>query len=549
LKRTKLKNFMIYGLDLQSIGHFKTIWLINCRFTFHYNRLTRIMKKLFLLIATVISISAAAQTKPGYAIDFKVNGLKDTTAYLGYYFAEQAYIRDTAHVNSNGQFSFTGKTALQQGLYFLVLNKSKFIDIVVGHNQHFLVETDTAGLKKPAGNVTVKNDLDNKLYYENLSHLAELSKKADPLVKILRDTTLKDESKKKTAQEALKKINEESQAYQDKIIDEHPETMTGRLFKTTRQVVIPEPPKRADGSIDSLFQLKYYREHFFDNFDLSDDALIRIEQPLYKKKVNEYLDKLYMQHPDTITKAITKLVSKAKKNPETYKFLLITLTSKYGTPEFMGMDEVFVWLYYTYYATGEMDYWANEKHKKNLKEFADNYCKSLIGKTGPNMIMQDVNLQPKSMYDIKAKYTILYFFDHNCGHCRKETPVLVDFYKKNKAKFNVEVFAIDIDSTLADMRAFIKTFGTTWITVNGPRTYLNVHYKDQYDVPSFPTIYILDQNKKIIAKKPPTDKLENFLINYEKVQKQKAASKVKQPDRVPFDCSKVAVKGKTPPKS
>jgi hypothetical protein len=231
LKRTKLKNFMIYGLDLQSIGHFKTIWLINCHFTFHYNRLTRIMKKLFLLIATVISISAAAQTKPGYAIDFKVNGLKDTTAYLGYYFAEQAYIRDTAHVNSNGQFSFTGKTALQQGLYFLVLNKSKFIDIVVGHNQHFLVETDTAGLKKPAGNVTVKNDLDNKLYYENLSHLAELSKKADPLVKILRDTTLKDESKKKTAQEALKKISEESQAYQDKIIDEHPETMTGRLLK------------------------------------------------------------------------------------------------------------------------------------------------------------------------------------------------------------------------------------------------------------------------------------------------------------------------------
>lgn len=506
------------------------------------------MKNFFLLIVLFISGSAVAQTKPGYAIDFKVRGLKDTTAYLGYYFAEQAYIRDTAHVNNQGEFSFKGKTALQQGLYFLVLNKSKLMDVVVGPNQHFSMETDTAGIKRPAGKVIIKNDLDNQLYYDNLVHNAELGKKADPFVKILQDSTLKDEGKKKTAREALRKINEEAEAYQDKVITEHPETMTGRLFKTTKQIVVPDPPKRADGKVDSLFQLKYYREHYFDNFDLSDDALIRIEQPMYKKKVNEYLDKLYMQHPDTIEKAITKLVTKAKKNPETYKFLMILLTSKYGTPEYMGMDEVFVWLYYTYYATGEMDYWANEKHKKNLKEFADNYCKSLIGKTGPNMIMQDADLQPKSMYDIKTRYTILYFFDHGCGHCRKETPVLVNFYKKNKAKFNLEVFAVDIDSSLVAMREFIKTFGTPWITVNGPRTYLKVHFTEQYDVPSYPTIYILDEHKKIIAKKPPTDKIEDFLLNYERTQKRIAANPVKQPARVPFDCSKPPAKG-APPKS
>lgn len=506
------------------------------------------MKKIFLLIASVISFSAIAQTNSGHTIDFKVKGLKDTTAYLGFYFAEQTYIQDTARVNSHGEFSFTGKTALPQGVYFLVLNKNKLTEIVVGPDQHFSVETDTAGLRRAVGRVIIKNDLDNKLYYENLAHNAELSKKAEPFVKVLRDTTLKDEAKKKAAQEGWRKISEEDVAYKEIVIREHPETMTARLFKTLRPVVVPDAPKRADGSIDSLFQLKYYREHFFDNFDLSDDALIRIEHTLYKKKVNEYLDKLYAPQPDTLIKAITKIVGMAKKNPETYRFLIMQLTTKYGNPEYMGLDEVYVWLYYTYYATGEMDYWANEKHKKNLKEFADNYCKSLIGKTGPNMIMQDANFQPKSMYDIKTKYTILYFFDHGCSHCRKETPVLVDFYKKNKAKLNVEVFAIDIDSSMVAMREFIKTFGTTWITVNGPRTYLNVHFKDQYDVPSYPTIYILDQNKKIIAKKPPTDKLEGFLLNHEKMLKRKAASPVKQPDRIPFDCSKAPVKS-SPPKS
>nr|HNH61793.1 DUF4369 domain-containing protein [Cyclobacteriaceae bacterium] len=215
------------------------------------------MKKLLFFFTLVIPFCIAAQTKPGYSIDFKINGLKDTTVYLGYYFAEQAYVRDTARSNSKGEFSFNGKRALPEGPYFLILNRTPSIEIMVGTNQHFGVELDTAALRKPVGNVRFKNDIDNTLYYENLAHNAELSKKAEPHVKIVKDSTLTDEAKKKEAREALKKIGEEAQRYQDKIIQEHPNTMTARLFKTTKQVNVPDPPTRADGSIDSLFQLKY----------------------------------------------------------------------------------------------------------------------------------------------------------------------------------------------------------------------------------------------------------------------------------------------------
>ncbi|HMV08827.1 MAG TPA: thioredoxin-like domain-containing protein [Cyclobacteriaceae bacterium] len=507
------------------------------------------MKKLLFFFTLVIPFCIAAQTKPGYSIDFKINGLKDTTVYLGYYFAEQAYVRDTARSNSKGEFSFNGKRALPEGPYFLILNRTPSIEIMVGTNQHFGVELDTAALRKPVGNVRFKNDIDNTLYYENLAHNAELSKKAEPHVKIVKDSTLTDEAKKKEAREALKKIGEEAQRYQDKIIQEHPNTMTARLFKTTKQVNVPDPPTRADGSIDSLFQLKYYREHYFDYFDLADDALTRTREQIYKNKVNEYLDKLYTQHPDTITQAITKLVAKAKRNPETYKFMLWLLTSKYATPEYMGMDEVFVWLYYTYYVSGEMDYWANDKYKKSLKDLAEGYCKSLIGKTGPNLMMQDENFQPRSLYDIKAKYTVIYIYDPGCPSCKKETPVLVNFYNKNKLKLNVEVFAVSIDTSMADMRKYIKDMGMKWINVNGPRTYLKVTYRDQYDAPSTPTIYLLDSNHKIIAKKLPAAKLEDFIINYEKMMKRLAANPKKQPERVPFDCGKLNEKPPVTPKT
>lgn len=476
------------------------------------------MKKLLFSLLFFISISAIAQTKPGYAIQFKVQGLKDTTAYLGYYLAENTYVRDTTRVNSKGEFTFDGKQTLPHGVYFLVLDKSRIFDFVVGNNQFFSLETNTEDYIK---SMVVKNDPDNRLFFDNMLHNGERSKEAEPFIRILQDTTLKDENKKKEAREAYGKVNNKVIAYQDDIISKHPATMTARLLKTTRPIEIPDPPKRADGSIDSTFQLRYYREHFFDNFDLGDEAMLHLPQPLYTKKVAEYLDKLYAPQADTVWNAILKIVGKSKKNQETYKYMVFNLIVKYTTPEYMGMDEIFVRLYDTYFASGEMNYWSNEKYRKNLKDHADNLRKSLIGRVAPNLIMQDVNSQARSMYDIKTKYTIIYFYDPDCGSCKKETPVLVKFYEKNKIKFNVEVYAVNSDSSMAKMQTYIKDMGMKWITVNGPRTYLG-SYHDSWDANTTPTIYVLDEKKKIIAKKISAAKLEDFLTNYEKMQKVRA---------------------------
>jgi len=286
-------------------------------------------------------------------------------------------------------------------------------------------------------------------------------------------------------------------------------------------VVVPDPPRKADGSIDSTFQFRYYREHYFDNFDLADDALIRMPKPFYRDKVKDYLEKLFVPQPDTITRAINKIAAQAKKNPEAYKYMISTVLFLYQTPEIMGLDEVFVNLYNRYFATGEMDYWANAQLKKNLKEYADKVSRAMIGRTAPNLTMQDQNLQPKSLYDIKKKYTVIYFFDPDCGHCRQESPKLVDFYNKNKTRYDLEVFAVSADTSIKKLKDYIKEMKMTWITVDGPRSYITEHYRNLYFTETTPTIYILDEKKKVIARKLPVEKLDEFLSNYEKFQKRK----------------------------
>jgi len=468
------------------------------------------MRLFIVLMLFIISLSSQAQT--GYKIDFKVRGWKDTTVFLGHYYGEQTYLKDTARANAQGAFYFDNAKSLPQGVYFLVLNKTKLFDFVVGADQHFSLETSNEDYVK---NMMVKGDEDNKLFFENLLFNMERNIEAEPFVKVLRDSSLT-EDQKKSARESFAKVNEKVTAYQKELIARNPNLLTARLIKANQPIDIPPAPKKDNGSIDSTFQLRYYREHFFDNFDLADDALLRMPRPFYQEKIKEYLNKLYAPIADTILVAIDNMVAKAKKNPETYKYLVWNCVFLYQNPEIMGLDAVYVSLYDKYFASGEMDFWINAQVKKNLKDYADKLRGSLVGKTGANLIMQDQNLQPRSMYDIKNKYTILFIFDPDCGHCKEETPKLVDFYNKNKTKFDLEVFAVSADTSMAKMKKFIKDMKMPWITVNGPRTYLPKHYSELYHADTTPSLYILDNKHKIIAKKLPVKQLEDFFIKHEK---------------------------------
>ncbi len=470
-----------------------------------------------IIIGVVISLTSFAQS--GYKINFKIHGLKDTTAMLGYYYGEQTYLKDTASVNSKGEFTFESASLLPHGVYFLVLDKTRIFDMVVSDDQQFLMETSTEDYIR---NMKVTGDEDNNLFFENMLFNMARNQEATPYVSVLKDSTATPEAKS-TARANVQKVNEKVVAYQHELISKHPQTMTARLLKATKPIEVPDPPTRADGSIDSSFQYRYYRDHFFDNFNLADDGLLRLPKPLYSEKLTEYLEKLFIPHPDTIMNAINALVARVKDNQETYKYLVWNAVTQYQNPKIMGLDEVYVRLYDTYFASGEMDFWVSSSIKKSMQEYADKLRLSLVGKPAKNLIMQDQNLALRSLFDIKKKYTIIFFFDPDCGHCKVETPKLVDFYNNNKDRFGVEVYAVSADTSMSKMRDYIKEMKMPWITVNGPRSTVG-NYQKLYDAFTTPTIYILDEKKKIIAKKPPVERLADFFENYEKKQKRNTGS-------------------------
>lgn len=478
------------------------------------NRSTAMLKLSFstLLLLTVVDIAVFSQTS--YKIDFNIKGWSDSTVYLGYYVQENTYIKDTARVDKNGGFTFDGTQALPQGIYFLVLNKSSTFQFVVGPAQHFSLQTSADDYIK---HMEVKGDDDNRLFFENMVFTSQRYKEVEPHTIILKDSTATDEERRK-ARDGYDAVQRRVMDYQDHIIEKYPTTVTARLLKMSRPIDVPEAPKKADGSIDEHFQYRYYRAHYFDNYDLGDPLTLRQPKVVYWDKVRDYLDRLFIQQADTLTNSIDELIALAARSKDTYRFLVWKLIVHYQSSNIMGLDEVYVNLVDKYIATGEMDYWLDKKTVKNLIDDVDKVRRAMIGRTAPNMVMQNEDFQRRALYDLKTKYTIVYFFKPTCGHCREETPKLVKFYNENKKRLDLEVFAVSTDTTMSELRSFIKEMKSEWITVSGPRSYLDKHFSTSYYAERTPTIYILDERKKIIARRLDVDQIDDFLMNYEKVR-------------------------------
>ena len=134
--------------------------------------------------------------------------------------------------------------------------------------------------------------------------------------------------------------------------------------------------------------------------------------------------------------------------------------------------------------------------------------------------MQDSTGKYISLYDVKAKYTIVIFWDHGCGHCKKEVPKLAELYKKLKNE-GVEVYAVETEDKPEDWKKFIRDYKLNWINVQEQDQYRRAVTKKIYDIYSTPVIYLLDENKIIKAKRIDTDQLAGFIEALEKEKNKK----------------------------
>ncbi|MFL5753470.1 MAG: TlpA family protein disulfide reductase, partial [Bacteroidia bacterium] len=121
---------------------------------------------------------------------------------------------------------------------------------------------------------------------------------------------------------------------------------------------------------------------------------------------------------------------------------------------------------------------------------------------------------------VKADYTVLLFWDVDCGHCKKEVPIILDTYHKLKKEgMSIEVYAVYTQHEYDKWKKFIIENKLDWINV-ADGVHLN-NLKKKFDIFSTPVIYMLDKNKTIKAKRIGAEQIEDVIRIMEKEDKKK----------------------------
>lgn len=470
------------------------------------------MKKISILLLFFSFCLSSFAKDEGYLITVNLKSGAGKKFYLGYYFGDKQYLRDSAIADKTGKVIFKGNKALEGGIYMMATHdKNLMFDFVVTE-QVFTLETDSIDY---VTNMKVKGSAENELFFTYTKYTTTKGREAQKI-----DVQIKD-AKDKNDTAAVRKFNDEYRKitadlyeYRKGIIANHPGSILAKIFKIMTDIDVPPAPKNEKGEIiDSAFQYNYYRAHFFDNFDFADDRIVRT--PVFHSKMETFMTKLTPQTPECIIESADMLLKQAEKGKENFKYILYWITNHYETSTYMGMDKVFVHMIDNYYAKGKA-FWVDETLLFKMKDRADQLRNNLIGNKAPNLTMIDTNNVYHSMYNVKSKYTLLIFWDANCGKCKEEMPKLVEFYdsinKGKKEKF-FDVYAVSLTPDANDWLKYLREKKLKWLNVYDPQNETN--FRRLYDIYSTPVLYLMDENKKIIAKRIDVNQLKDFIADYE----------------------------------
>ena len=221
------------------------------------------------------------------------------------------------------------------------------------------------------------------------------------------------------------------------------------------------------------------------------------------------MEKLTVQHPDSIYESIDYLLKKMEGNEEIFQFYTSTFLNKYANANIIGYDAIYVKMIENYYAKGKAP-WVEQETLDKFIENADKLRPILIGEKAPPITFYKEDGEELALYDIDSEYTVMIFWSHTCGHCKKAMPDLIEFYNKWNPK-GVEVLGICTKhrSELKSCFEFAKEKELPWLNVGDE--FHKSKFRDIYNVVSTPRVFILDKDKEILLKRVPTEKLDEIM--------------------------------------
>ncbi len=462
------------------------------------------MKKTFAIFI-IILLPLIAAAKPTYKITIQIDDSSDSMLLLGYYYAQNRMIMDTAYNNGRGKFVFEDTTSIYPGLYFFTNNKDRLTEFIIYNEKPFFtLHTDQSAWTM---HMKVKGSKQNEIFFAYQKKSETIYQDMDKAKPTLDSAAFVSYQHKQHL-----RIDSIKQDY----IDRYPDAMFTKMMKATKNVDEIVPVTNSDGSEMSQHErYMWYMHHYFDFIPLDDNFIIRTPKPVFYQRIVDYTDK-YMRGmpPGEICPLLDSLLDRAEPAEQVFRWLLHHLTEKYLQSNIMVYDEVYVHLVKRYFATGRAPWYPPSTIDKEV-ERANKWDRLLVGREAPELILFDTLRRPHSLHHLGGKYTLLLFWSPTCGHCREIIPDVYRVFNQYADSLDITAFAIlsePDDQTVVKWKKFLADHHMTnprWTNLNGGEA--NIDWREVYDITTTPQIYLIENEKHtFIAKKMNADLLRQI---------------------------------------
>jgi len=452
----------------------------------------------------------------GPSIKVRVAPLKNTVVYLGSYYGKSRILVDSVKLNAQSEGVFQRKEKYPGGIYFLV-SPEKYIlqEFLMDQQQRFSLLGDT--IKKEEFQILGSED--NTLFLQYTKESGALALQLQQIDVAFQQA--KTEEEKNRLRSDYKKFDDQLKQLRFSFVQKNPTSNLSAFLNAMKRPEVPPIPI-INGKADSLYPYRYVKEHFWDDVLFNDERLLRT--PFFEPKIDEYFSQYVSPDADSIIPEIKFMLLSAKGTKELYPYLLMKFTNKYIQPEYMGQDKVFVYLFEQFYLKGDTTI-LNAASKKTVFERGYSLIANQIGLPAPQLQLAKKEGGRFVLDDVRASFTFISFWDPNCGHCKETVPRVDSIYNASWKNFGVTLVGVNTDeAAMAEWNSFIKDKSlTNWVHVYQPKQEKEAdfkqgipNYRQLYDIRSTPTFYLLDKDKRIIAKQLSLEQFDQLIKNKSK---------------------------------
>lgn len=282
------------------------------------------------------------------------------------------------------------------------------------------------------------------------------------------------------------------------------------------QTIVPDTfvlPQIPEVLQNSEVRAKYLVMHYWDRFDFADRKLIQRPE-ITEQAFVDYINILSYVPKEDIDASLAYTLQKAETDTMMYNhFLELFEKYLYDPNSPFRNEEYYLPVLHKVVNSPLLAEEARSRYGFQL----DMAMQNRVGQRANDFIYTISSGQSFRLYDLKSEYTLLMFTDPGCSTCAAVTERLGNSEAVNNAlalnsavRTMLTVFTLYPEKDLEEWNAHLSGMPAGWLHAYDKSG--EITGKRLYDIKAFPTLYLLDKDKKVILKDTSIEAIESFFL-------------------------------------